>query len=129
MLLKISDGGMPESFVTVGGLLLTRFDQANKSIDVTTKDSGGWRNVLDDAGIKAIFISGSGRFADSEAEGLVRSAAMMNRIRNYQMTFGNGDLLAGSFQITSYKRTAEHQQAEMYSITLASAGPVTFTPA
>ncbi len=130
VLLKVGDGATPtESFTTVGGLRTTSFTHNNQTVDATNKDSGAWRELLDGAGTRSVSISGSGVFTDSAAEETVRGYAMNNAINNYELTFGNGDKLSGAFQITSYQRAGSHNDAESYSVTLASAGQVSFVTA
>jgi TP901-1 family phage major tail protein len=130
VLLKVGNGATPtETFTTVGGLRTTSFTHNNQTVDATNKDSGAWRELLDGAGTRAIAISGSGIFTDAASEETVRGFAMNNQIKNYQMTFGNGDSLTGAFQITSYQRAGNYNNEETYSLSLASAGPVTFTAA
>lgn len=130
LLLKVGDGATPtENFTTVGGLRTTGFTHNNQTVDATNKDSGAWRQLLDGAGTRSITISGSGVFTDAVSEETVRGFAMNNQIKNYKMTFGNGDSMTGPFQITSYQRAGNHNNEETYSISLASAGAVTFTAA
>ncbi|MFW0777689.1 MAG: phage major tail protein, TP901-1 family [Rickettsiales bacterium] len=130
VLLKVGDGGEPtETFTTVGGLRTTSFTHNNQTVDTTNKDSGAWRELLADAGTRSMNIAGSGVFTDAASEEMVRGYAMSNAIHNYQMTFGNGDMLEGAFQITSYQRAGSYNNEETYSLSLASAGPVTFTTA
>ncbi|MCH2547188.1 MAG: phage tail protein [Alphaproteobacteria bacterium] len=52
-----------------------------------------------------------------------------NSVKNFDLTFGNGDKLEGAFQITSYQRAGSYSDVETYSLTLSSAGQVTFTTA
>jgi TP901-1 family phage major tail protein len=130
VLLKVGDGATPtESFTTVGGLRTTNFTHNNQTVDATNKDSGAWRELLDGAGTRSVSISGSGVFTDSAAEETVRGYAMENSVKNFELTFGNGDKLSGPFQITSYQRAGSYSDVETYSLTLSSAGQVTFTTA
>ena len=130
LLLKVGDGATPtENFTTVGGLRTTGFTHNNQTVDATNKDSGAWRELLDGAGTRSITISGSGVFTDAASEETVRGFAMNNQIKNYKMTFGNGDSMTGPFQITSYQRAGNYNNEETYSISLASAGAITFTAA
>lgn len=130
VLLKVGDGATPtETFTTVGGLRTTSITHNNQTVDATNKDSGAWRELLDGAGTRSVSISGSGVFTDSAAEETVRGYAMSSSVNNYELHFGNGDKLSGAFQITSYQRAGSYNDAETYSITLASAGQVSFTGA
>lgn len=113
----------------MGGLRTTNFTHNNQTVDATNKDSGAWRELLDGAGTRSVSISGSGVFTDSAAEETVRGYAMENSVKNFELTFGNGDKLSGPFQITSYQRAGSYSDVETYSLTLSSGGQVTFTTA
>lgn len=128
-LLKVGDGGGPETFTTIGGMRTNSFSLNNQAVDTTNKSSGQWRELLSGAGTSSINISGSGVFTDDAAEETVRGYAFNNEIHNYQIAFGNGDVLEGPFQITSYGRSGSHNNEEAYSLSLASGGAVTFTTA
>lgn len=128
LLLKVGDGATPtENFTTVGGLRTTGFTHNNQTVDTTNKDSGAWRQLLDGAGTRSISISGSGVFTNAASEETVRGFAMSNQIKNYRLTFGNGDSLTGTFQIASYQRAGNYNGEETYALTLVSAGAITFT--
>jgi TP901-1 family phage major tail protein len=124
MLLKIGNGGTPETFATIGGMRVTELIHENQLMQASDLESGAWRKLLTGAGLRAITISGDGIFTDSAAEETLRSTAMSHATRNYQLTFGNGDSMIGAFQVASYKRRGMHDDAESYSITLASAGEI-----
>lgn len=128
-LLKVGNNGSPESFTTVGGMRTNNFILNNTAVDATNKDSGAWRALLEGAGIRSVNLSGTGIFTDSNAEETVRGYAFGNVIRNYQVVMGNGDVLQGPFQITRYERAADYNDAENYTLTLESAGLITFTTA
>lgn len=127
LLLKVGDGEVSESFATVGGMRTTRFVLNNQLVDATHKESGAWRALLDGAGIRSITISGNGIFTDAASEETMRGLAFANSVNNYQLSFGNGDVLEGAFQITSYERAGEYDGEENYAVTLESAGEVVFS--
>lgn len=114
------------NYQTIGGLRTTRFMLNNNLVDATNKTSGGWRDVLPGGGIKQVSISGSGIFTDSASERKLRELAFENKIEDYQLTFGNGEKLEGSFQISSYERAGNYNDEEVYSLTLESSGMVTY---
>ena len=127
VLIKVGNGGGPETFATVGGLRTTRLVLNNQLVDTTNKDSGGWRLLLAGAGIRSITLSGSGIFTDSASEETVRGYAFTNSINNYEFYFGGNDKISGAFQITSYERAGNHDGEETYAITFESAGAITST--
>ena len=127
VLLKVGNGGAPESFTTIGGLQTTAFAVSTQAVDATARESGAWRKLLDGAGIRSISLSANGVFTDSSAEETVRSLAISGTVRNYQMTFGNGDTLSGPFLITAYERSGAQQDEERYALTLFSAGTIIYS--
>lgn len=128
LLLKVGDGATPtENFTTVGGLRTTGFTHNNQTVDASNKDSGSWRTLLEDAGIRSVTISGTGVFTNAASEEAVRLIAMNNQIKNFKLTLGNGDSMTGPFHITSYQRAGNYNNEETYSLSLASAGTIVFT--
>ena len=54
LLVKIGDGGSPETFTTVAGLRATTLSFNAQTVDVTNADSANqWRELLAGAGVKA----------------------------------------------------------------------------
>ena len=45
-LLKVGDGEAPPTYRTVAGLRTTQLSVNGEAVNVTTKDSGGWRELL-----------------------------------------------------------------------------------
>lgn len=130
LLLKVGDGGTPtETFTTVAGMRSTRMILNQQLVDSTHKQSGAWRALLAEAGIRSISLTGNGIFTDSAAEETVRAIAFAGLINNFRLQFGNGDMLEGAFQITSYERAGDYDGEENFQLTLESAGTITFTTA
>ncbi len=129
VLLKIGDGQVTENFTTIGGVRITEMELNNNSIEATNPESGAWRQLLGNAGIRSVSISATGLFADSAAEETLRGYAFAGSLDNYELHFGNGDMLSGAFHISEYQRSAVHDGEEEFSITLESGGVITFTTA
>ena len=65
-LLKIGDGGSPPGFATMAGLRTTQLSVNGEAVNVTTKDSGGWRELLSGAGVRSVSVSAAGIFTGSD---------------------------------------------------------------
>ncbi len=128
-LLKVTDGVSPVVFTTLAGLKTTGMTIGNTQVDITTKDSAGWRELLGDAGDRTVSISATGVFKDSASEDLVRGYALTGTIDQYQIAMESGDDFTGGFQVASLEFTGEHNGAREYSITLESDGVIAFTSA
>src|SRR3546814_3985988 len=59
-LLKVGDGGSPVAYATVAGLRTTQLSVNGEAVNVTNKDSGGWRELLSGAGVRSVSVSGAG---------------------------------------------------------------------
>ncbi len=124
MLMKIGD------FATgtqLAGLRTTTFKMDNTIIDVSTKDTAGWRQLLEDGSLKFFTISATGIFQDTTTDETIRGYVFANSLNPFAFIFPNGDYIEGTFQITTYERSGDYQGAETFSITLESTGIPTYT--
>ena len=70
LLLKLGDGGSPESFTTIAGLRAKSISFNAETVDITHSESSNeWRELLSGTGIKAASMSGSGVFKDEIIDG------------------------------------------------------------
>lgn len=98
-------------------------------VDVTAKDTEGWRDLMEGAGTKSMTISLEGPYKAAAYEETLRGYAHSASINAYTLENEAGDGWAGDFQITSYSRAGVFNGEETYSMTLESAGVIEFTPA
>jgi TP901-1 family phage major tail protein len=118
-----------DTYTTVGGLRSTGITLNEETVDVTTKDSAGWRELLAAGGIKSASISGSGLFTDAVSESTMRSAFGGSAIPNFQVIIPGFGEFEGKFQITSLEYAGEHNGEVTYSVSLESSGEFAFTAA
>lgn len=127
ILLKISDEATPANFVTIAGLRARTVSLNAKSIDITDSQSpNGWRELLDGAGVKALSISGSGVFRDASSDALMREAFFAQKPAQWQIIVPSFAQFQGAFLITSLDYAGQHDAEAVFSVTLASAGEVSF---
>ena len=120
--------GTAAAGTTIAGLRATRFRVGQETVDVTTKDSvNQWRELLAAAGVRSLTIEASGVFQDSAVEETVRGFAFAGSVNAFGLVFENNDKIDASFQITTFERSGDHNIEEQYSLTLESAGAITFT--
>ena len=53
-LLKIGDGESPVGYTTIDGLRTTQMTVNGEPVAITSKDSGGWRQLLSGAGVRSV---------------------------------------------------------------------------
>lgn len=128
-LVRIGDGAAPETFATIAGMRATSLVVNSDAVDITNKDSGGWRELLGGAGVRRVAVSGAGVFTDSAAEAILRGKALAGMLANYEILFENGDRLEGSFLVTTLDYSGDHNGERTYTLALESSGVISFTAA
>jgi TP901-1 family phage major tail protein len=123
-LLKIGNGASPAVFATVAGLRTTQMSVNGEAVNVTTKDSGGWRELLSGAGVRSVSVSGSGIFTGSAAEGRLKSNALAGAIEDYELSFESGERMRGRFLVTRLDYSGDYNGERNYTMSLESSGPV-----
>jgi TP901-1 family phage major tail protein len=129
LLIKIGDGSDPETFATVAGLRATTLAFNAQTVDITNADSAdAWRELLD-AGVKSATLSGNGVFKDAASDEALRAAFFNQTLPNFQIVIPNFGTVAGPFKITSLQYDGPYDGEVKISLSLASAGALTFTGA
>lgn len=123
-LLKIGDGGSPVAFATVAGLRTTQMSVNGEAVAITSKESGGWRELLSGAGVRSVSVSAAGVFTGSAAENRVRSNALSGTIDDYRLTFESGAMMTGRFLVTRLDYAGDYNGERSYTLSLESSGPV-----
>ena len=128
ILLKIGDGGSPESFVSVAGLRARTISLNAKTIDATDSDSAGrWRELLAGAGVRSVAVAGSGVFRDAESDAAVRQSFFEQSARTWRLVVPDFGQLEGPFLVAALEYAGEHDGEAAFALSLASAGAVSFT--
>jgi TP901-1 family phage major tail protein len=122
--IQLSDNATVPAYHTIGGLRTNKMTINNNPVDVSD-DSSGWRQLIADAGVQSMDVSGDGCFADDVNLSLVQGAAVARTALTMQIAFGNGNKFLGSFAIASFERSGSHDGAETYTISLQSTGAIT----
>ncbi len=123
-LLKVGDGGSPVSFATVAGLRTTQLSINGEMVAITSKDSGGWRELLSGAGVRAVSVSGAGIFTGSAAETRLKGNALSGTIDDYRLSFEGGETLTGRFLVTRLDYAGDYNGERNYTLSLESSGVV-----
>lgn len=123
-LLKIGDGATPPAFTTIAGLRTTQLAINSDTVVITNKGSGGWRELLSNAGFRSVSLSGAGVFNGSAAEARVKANALSGTIDSYQVTFESGDSMIGKFLVTRLDYAGDFNNERSYTIALESSGNV-----
>ena len=123
-LLKIGDGAVTPTYATVAGLKTTQLSLNGDAVAITNKGSGGWRELLADAGVRSVSVAASGIFTGSAAETQVRGLALSGGIESYELSFESGERMRGKFLVTRLEYAGDFNGERNYTLALESSGEV-----
>ncbi len=123
-LLKIADGEAPPVYRTVAGLRTTQLAITGETVTITTKDSGGWRDLLSGAGTRQVAVSAAGIFLGSAAESQLQTSALAGTLADYELSFEDGAKLRGKFLIAKLEYAGDFNGERNYTLALESSGAV-----
>ena len=127
LLVKIGDGATPENFTTVAGLRATTLAFNAQSVDITSNDSADmWRELLAGGGAKTATITGSGVFKDAASDAALRGAFFAQALPNLQIVLPSFGVVSGPFKIASLQYEGPFDGEVKITLSLASAGALTF---
>jgi len=123
-LLKIGDGGSPPAYSTVAGMRTTQMSINGEAVNVTSKESGGWRELLSGGGVRSVSVAASGIFTGSAAEARIRANALADTLDDYELSFESGERLRGRFLVTRLDYAGDYNGERTYALSLESSGEV-----
>lgn len=126
LLLKVNDSG---TYVTVAGLRTKSIRLNAQTVDVTDIESNGWTELLPEAGIRSVSVTGSGVFRDASSDAKIRAAFFAQSVIDVQMILPGFGTIATPVLVTGLTYGGTFKGEATFEITLASAGEPSFTPA
>lgn len=114
---------------TLVGVRTRGFTITNDYVDVTTDDDSGWRTLLASPGLRSIEMTVGGITSDEVLLGEIMAAniAATTLDANLPTSLAVPGSLSGSFLISSFEQTGEHDGAVEFTATFMSSGAVTYT--
>lgn len=127
LIVRIGDGGTPETFTTVAGLRASTFSLNAKEIDATHAQSpGGWRELIG-AGLRQAAFAGSGVFLKGAAAERLRAVFFAGDTAQFEIVAPGLGVFAGAFLVANLDYAGDWDGEATISLALASAGALTFT--
>jgi TP901-1 family phage major tail protein len=128
LLIKLGDGGTPEVFTAIAGLRTTSLGFNAQTIDITNADSANmWRELLANAGVRQAAVSGSGVFKDAASDATVRGIFFNQDLKNWKIVVPDFGEIVGAFALSALQYEGAYDGELRMSLTLTSAGPLSFT--
>jgi TP901-1 family phage major tail protein len=130
VLIKIGDGGSPETFTTIAGVRAKTISLNARTVDGTSGESPeAWRELIAGAGVKSASVSGAGVYKDAASDAALQGAFFSQSVRAYQLVIPDFGVIEGPFLIESLDYSGDHDGEAAFALTLASAGALSFTAA
>lgn len=127
VLVRISDGGSPEAFVSVAGIRARTISLSAGLVDATTAESAeAWRELAAGAGVKRAEVAGSGVFKDAPSDARIRHAYFNGEAPRFRLVIPGFGVMEGPFVISELSYSGEHDGEAGFAVRLVSAGVVTF---
>ncbi|MEL7127937.1 MAG: phage major tail protein, TP901-1 family [Pseudomonadota bacterium] len=124
VLLKVFD---ETDFVAVAGVRSKTLQFVSDTVDGThTESPEAWRELVTGAGIKSARLRGSGVFKDAGSDARIRGVFFDGQTTRWQLIVPDFGVVEGPFQITELAYGGDHDGEATFSITLESAGQITF---
>lgn len=123
-LLKVGDGAVAPVYTTVAGLRTTQLAINGEGVVITSKGSGGWRELLSGAGVRSVSVSGAGVFTGSAAEVRIKANALSGVLDDYELSFESGERLRGRFLVARLDYAGDFNGERSYTLALESSGAV-----
>jgi len=130
LLVKIHDGSASfedANYNVVAGMRTNSFGFTAEQIDITNKDSGGFKESLDEAGNVGLEVSGGGVFLDDAAFQRVHDHFLARTHMDCKLVFPDFAEYTGKFSIDSLNIGGNETEAITYEIKMDSTGPITVT--
>lgn len=129
LLLEIFDGG---AFKVIGGINTKEFTRDNPVSDATSQSTTGNETESEYVGYSTVTLSGSGVVDKRSGAALIayKTLATIANSSDPSARFRLSDELEshdGTFQITSFGKTADEQDLINFSISLQNQGVVTYS--
>ena len=113
--------------VTLVGVRTRTFSITNDYVDVTTDDDNGWRTLLADPGLRSVEVTAGGICSDQVLIAEIMKANITGEPLDVDLPTATGAKLSGTFVVSSFEGSGDHDGAYEFSATFMSSGAVTYT--
>jgi TP901-1 family phage major tail protein len=104
---------------------------SGEPVDQTNDDSDGWRALIDAAQVNTVDFSASGVLLNDtlRADWFAGASAEGRRMQAATFEYPDGGTISGTFYLSEYAETGNHDGEVTFEATWNNSGAVTYTPA
>lgn len=118
------DGDQDGTFSDLGGVTENSFTLNNSPIEIQSKSTSEWRQILESEGLQNVDINVTTLFSNNLVFDAVRALARNKTKADFQID-RNGALMTGTFMVQNYAENAPDNDKLTATFTLVSDGTVT----
>lgn len=117
---------------TLTGIRTRGFTINAEPVDVTNDDDSGWRTLLAEGGVRSVEVPVAGISSDEVLIAAIMQSGTFS-LETAEILLASGvdettpGKLAGSFFLSSFEQTGEHDGAVEFTATLMSSGVIAYT--
>jgi len=114
---------------TLVGIRTRGFTVTNDYVDVTTDDDSGWRTLLANPGVRSVEVTAGGITSDEVLLAAIMAGSVSGEALSIELptSLAVPGSVAGTFLVSSFEETGEHDGAVEFTATFMSTGAVTYT--
>ena len=119
--------GTAAAGTVIGGMRTVSFSINSETVDVTTADNTNrWRELLAAAGVKSMSVTMAGVLADTAPHDQLIDDAIAQTTDAYGIDVDTLGTFDGNWQLANFEAAGEYNGEQTFSITLESAGDITY---
>ena len=126
LLLRVDTG---DGYTTVAGLRTKSVKFNSATVDVTDSGSGGWTELLPEAGLRTVSVTGSGVFRDTASDARLRAAFFAQTPLDAQMVMPGFGTITAPVLVTALSYGGTYRGEATFDLTLSASGEVAFAAA
>lgn len=116
-----------DPYTTIGGFRSQSVSINGEGVDITNvNNADAWRRLLADGGLRSASFSGSGIIDSTAAQKAFVTDVISQTVDAYRVTVPGIGTFAGDFQARSAELSGDKNAEGQISITVESAGVITF---
>lgn len=131
LLIKIGNGGSPETFANLCGLNTRSFNLSANEIETTVPNCDNPGDAVQrtvEPGIVQRTFTGSGKFLSGGTQATLLAHVRAATVFNAQVLVPDEGTYEGAWMVSDFEFSGEMEGTMEFSATFSAAGPLTFTP-
>ena len=114
---------------TLAGVRTRGLTVANDYVDVTNDDDSGWRTLLADPGTRSVEVTIGGVTTDEVLLAAIMASTVSSETLEATLptSLATPGTVSGSFLVSSFEQSADHDGEVSFSATFMSTGAITYT--